>query len=275
MEQNNFNMRRSRVLQKLRTGKIASCFKVNIADSRVVEIASMMGFDCIWTDMEHVPNDWGIIEKQILAAKAWDVDLMVRVSRGSYSDHVKPLEMDATGIMVPHIMSYEDAKKVVMMTRFHPIGRRPIDGGCSDGAYCNLDLVEYAKQANDQRFVMVQIEDPEPLDELDEIASLEGIDVLFFGPGDFSHGIGKLGQWDHPEIKRARKKIAETALAHGKFAGTVGGIGNLEELIDIGYTFINVGADVVGLSQYCRDIANAFARITSTSIITKKDNSIY
>lgn len=253
------DMRPSRVLDKLRRGEVVSSFKVNFADSRVVEIAALAGFDCVWTCMEHVPNDYSVIEKQVLAAKAYGVDLMVRVSRGGYSDYVRPLEMDATGIMVPHIMSLEDAKKVVYMTRFHPIGRRPADGGNADGSFCNINFIDYIKQANEKRFLVVQIEDPEPLEELDEIAALDGIDMLFFGPGDFSQGIGVPGKFDDPRLIEARELVAKAALKHGKFAGTVGSLANMEELVKLGYKFINVGADVISLSQYCFDIASKFS----------------
>jgi 4-hydroxy-2-oxoheptanedioate aldolase len=248
------NMRSSRVLQKLRAGEVVNCFKINLADSRAVEIASMSGFDCIWTCMEHVPNDWSTIEKQILAAKVFNTDVMVRVARGGYSDYIRPLEMDASGIMVPHIMNLEDAKNVIRMTRFHPIGRRPVDGGNADGAYCNIDFNDYLKQANEERFLCVQIEDPEPLDDLEAIASLEGIDIIFFGPGDFSQGIGAPGQWNHPKLLETRQRVAEICRAKGKFAGTVGSPANMNELVEMGYRFINLGADVVGLGQYCKDI---------------------
>ena len=253
-------MRPSRTLAKLRSGGIASCFKLNLADARAVEIAALAGFDCLWTDMEHVPNDLSVIEKGIWAAKAHDADVLVRVPRGSYSDYIRPLEMDAAGVMVPHVMSLADAQSVVRMTRFHPLGRRPVDGGNADGAYCDIEFVEYLKQANEQRFVIVQIEDPEPMAVLDEIAALPGIDMLFFGPGDFSHGIGAPGQWDHPQLLDARRRVAEVALAHGKFAGTVASPGNLDELIALGYRFISMGADVVGLSQYCKSVMAEFTK---------------
>ncbi|MFH1902638.1 MAG: aldolase/citrate lyase family protein [Candidatus Omnitrophota bacterium] len=193
-------MRPSRVLQKLRSGQVVGCFKTNLSCARAAEIAGMAGFDCLWTDMEHTANDWPVVEKQILAAKVYNMDVMVRVTRGSYSDYIRPLELDAAGIMVPHVMSLEDARNVVRMTRFHPVGRRPIDGGNADGAYTNIDLVEYTGQANANRFLAIQIEDPEPLDDLEKIAKLPGIDIIFFGPGDFSHGIGVLGDWDNAKI---------------------------------------------------------------------------
>ncbi len=255
---NTLEMRPSRVLAKLRAGGIASCFKSNLADARAVEIEAMAGFDCIWLCMEHVPNDLSVIEKCIWAAKSRDVDVLVRVSRGSYSDYVRPLEMDAAGIMVPHVMSLTDARTVARMTRFHPVGRRPVDGGNADGAYCNIPFVDYIRQANEQRFIVVQIEDPEPLDELDAIAAVPGIDMLFFGPGDFSHGIGAPAQMKHPRVVKACRLVAEAALRHGKFAGTVSGAGELEDLLSMGYRFISLGGDVVGLSKHCRSLMDDF-----------------
>ncbi len=255
-------MRPSRVLKKLREGKVASCTKINLSDPRVMEIAAMCGFDCLWLDMEHVPTDWQTVENQIRSAKIYDVDVMVRVSRGSYSDYIQPLEADAAGIMVPHIMSLEDAKRVVWQTRFHPVGRRAVDGGNADGSYCMIPFEEYIETANRERFVIIQIEDPEPLDDLEELAKLEGIDMLFYGPADFSHGIGAPGQWDHPLIAETRKRIADVCKANGKFAGTVGSPGNLQELIDMGFQFVSIGADVLGLGDYFKKMVGAFEKLS-------------
>ena len=252
-------MRKSNVLRKLRAGEVVTSFKLNFADGRAAELAAMCGFDCLWLGMEHSPNDWSVIEAQIWAAKAHDVDTVVRVSRGGYSEYIKPLELDATGIMVPHLMSLEDAVNVVRITRFHPVGRRPVDGGNADGAFCMIDFKEYIAEANKERFVIVQIEDPEPLEELDEIASVEGIDMLFFGPGDFSHSCGIPGEWNHPKVINARIQVAETAIKHGKFAGTVGSLDSFDELVEEGYRFINLGADVVALTEYCKNICESVA----------------
>jgi len=249
----------------MRAGGVAICMKLNLADPRVAEIAGLCGFDCIWTDMEHVPNTLHDVENIVRAAKMLDVDTLVRVPRGSYSDLIHPLEMDAAGIMVPHVMSAEDARKVAWHSRFHPVGRRPMDGGNSDGAYCMIPIEEYIKQANEQRFVIVQIEDPEPLDELEEIAQVEGIDMLLFGAGDFSQGIGAPGQFDHPRIKETRKRVAEVARKHGKFAGALGSAENFKELVDMGYQFISIGADVVGLWQYFRELMSSVAGLSMAS----------
>lgn len=265
-------MRDSRVLKKLRSGEAASCLKANLGDAQATEIAAMAGFDCLWIDREHLAQDWSVLNSQVWAAKAHDVDVMVRVPRGSYSGYIKPLEMDATGILVPHIMSVEDARQVVKWTRFHPVGLRPIDGGSADGAYTRMDFGEYLQRSNEQRFVVLQIEDPEALKELGGIAALEGYDMLFFGPGDFSQGIGAPGDWKNPKLIEARKLVAKAANDHGKFAATSGSIDSLEEFIDMGYQFVNIGADIVGLGNYCDNLINRFNQ-TKTKNRERQDST--
>ena len=246
------------MLKKLREGQIANCLKVNLADGQAAELAAQSGFDCLWIDQEHLAQDWSVVASRIWAAKAHNTDVMVRVPRGSYSDYVKPLELDASGILVPHIMGLEDARKVIEMTRFYPVGRRAIDGGSADGNYTNLDFSEYLRQSNAQKFIVLQIEDPEPLNDLEAIAALEGFDMLFFGPGDFSQAIGAPGEWNHPRLIETRKRVAEVANQYGKFAATSGSIEKLDEFIALGYQFVNIGADVVGLSNYCKTLISRF-----------------
>jgi 4-hydroxy-2-oxoheptanedioate aldolase len=245
-------MRRSQVLARLRAGLPVHAFKLNLADARAAALVAQSGVDCIWLDLEHTPNDLAITEQCIWAAKSQDVDVMVRVARGSYSDYIRPLELDAAGIMVPHLMSAVEAREVVRMTRFHPLGRRPVDSGNDDGAYCGIDYLDYLRKANEERFLVVQIEDPEPLDELDAIAAIPGIDMLFFGPRDFAHGIGAPDQPGHPRLLEARRRVAVAARAHGKFAGTTTGGNDLSALRELGYQFLVYGVDVIGLAEYCR-----------------------
>jgi len=251
-------LRKSRVLKKLKAGEIVSSIKLNFSDGRVAELAALCGADCLWLDLEHVANDWSVIEKQIWAAKAYDVDVVVRVARGSYSDYVKPFELDATGIMVPHVTGFTDACKVVQIAKFHPLGKRPFDGGNADGPYGLNSPADYTRQANAERFIIAQIEDPKVMPDLEAMAMTEGIDILLFGPGDFSHQLGVPGQWNHPEVVAARKKVADVACRYGKFAGTIVTDGNLSELIDLGYQFINIGADVLGMGSYFQERIQEF-----------------
>jgi 4-hydroxy-2-oxoheptanedioate aldolase len=249
------------MLAKMRAGGMACSVKLNMCDPRIVEMAGLCGLDSVWLDTEHVPNTVEQIENMVRAAKLHDVDTIVRVPRGSYSDLIKPLELDATAIMVPHVMSAEDARQVAWNTKFHPVGRRPLDGGNADGAFCMMPEDEYIRQANAERFVIAQIEDPEPIGELDAIAEVPGIDMLLFGPGDFAHGIGAVGKNPPPpEIDQARVQVAETARRHGKFAGTVGVFEDLPRLRDLGYQYVNCGGDVKALTSFFKQAAAEFAK---------------
>lgn len=251
-------MRSSRVLRKLRSGEVVRCVRLNTLDPRVAEIAAMSGYDVLWYCREHVPSDWSELENCVRAAKIYDVDVMVRVEKGSYSDYIRPLELDASGIMVPHVTSAAEAREIVRMTRFHPRGLRPLDGGNQDAAYASVPIPEYVAQANRERFIAVQIEDVEAIKVLEEIATVEGIDILFFGPGDYSQSIGYPGQIDHHEVSDACAKVAQSAVDHGKWAATPSAPDGIRNKIDLGYRFLSVGADVVGLQQYFAGNVKAF-----------------
>ena len=79
------------------------------------------------------------------------------------------------------------------MTRFHPLGRRAVDGGNPDGRYCQIPVDEYMAHSNSERLLIFQIESPEALENVEAIAAVPGYEMLLFGPGDFSHLIGKPG----------------------------------------------------------------------------------
>src|SRR4051812_35962959 len=202
------NTRSSRVLSLLKEGKLPLVMKLNLSDPRVIEITGLSGVDAVWLCTEHVPNDWLGLEGQIRAARIHNVDTLVRVARGSYSDYIRPFEADATGIIVPHVADAREARQIVEWVRFHPIGKRALDGGNTDGQFCLVPLEEYIRHANAERMVILQIESPEALENVEEIAAVPGFDGILFGPGDFSHRIGKAGQMDAPEVVSARRRVA-------------------------------------------------------------------
>ena len=260
------HVRHSRILKKVRASQFATCVKLNLADARVVELACLSGTDAVWLCNEHVPNDWLNVENMIRAARVHDVDCIVRVSKGSYSDYVKPFEAGATGIMVPHVATADEARRIVEMTRFQPLGRRPIDGGNIDGLFCQIPTTEYIAQCNAEQFVILQIESPEALANVEQIAAVPGFNALLFGAGDFSHLIGKPGQVGCAETTAARKRVAAAARANGKFAMTPGLIAPWEEQAAEGCNVFNLGADVIGLGEYFRGKISEFSKLPLTQV---------
>ncbi len=253
-----FRLRPSRVLRTIREGGVARVLKLNTADAKVAEIFAAAQPDAIWVCMEHTSATWEQIENQIRAAKLYDVDTLLRVSRGSYSDYIRGYEMDAAGLIVPHVMNAEDARRVRDITKFAPIGKRAVDGGNNDAQFTRVGFLDYLESANRERFACYQIEDPEALEHLEAIAEMDGVDCLFFGPGDYSVATGIPGQIQHPDVKAVRKRIAEVARKHGKIAATVVSRDLIGEYVDMGYNLLSVGADVIALATYADESMAAF-----------------
>ena len=255
--------RKSRIKRTTDAGKVATILKCNTVDTKVAEIFALAQPDAIWLCMEHGPLDYNQAENQINAAKIYDVDSLLRVNRGGYSNYIRGFEVDCTGLIIPQIESLADAKQIEEFTKFPPIGKRGLDGGNNDGKYTKLNMHDYIEQANQERLVIYQVETPEVMKDIEAIAEMQGVDALFFGPGDYSLTLGVPGQMNHPDVVSARKKVAEVARKNNKIAATPGGPGVAKNYIDMGYNLLNIGADVVALSDYAEKLVNEFDKINS------------
>lgn len=238
----------SRILRQLKNGTNASCIKINLSDPRIIEICGISGVDAVWFCGEHVANDWLNLENQIRAAALYDMDALVRVPKGSYSDYIKPLEAGARGIIVPNVKTPEEAKEIITMTRFRPTGNRALDGGNRDGHFARISTEDYIARSNRNQLLVFQIESPEGLENVEAIAALEGFDFLFFGPGDYAHQIGLPGQIHDPRVKEARERVIDVATQYGKMVISTGV--SPEDFPDGPHQVFIVGADVVGLGNY-------------------------
>jgi 4-hydroxy-2-oxoheptanedioate aldolase len=258
-------LRPSRILREIRAGQNSTVIKLNMGDPRIVELAGLAGASAVWLCNEHVPNSWLNLEHQVRAAKLHDMDTIVRVNKGGYSEYVKPFECDATGIMVPHVTSADEARNVVDMVRCRPLGSKALDAGNMDGLFCQVPLADYAQHCNTEKFVILQIESPEALEVVEEIAAVPGFDMLLFGAGDFSHRIGKLGQATHPEVVAARKRVAAAALKYGKYPAVASLYGQKEEVIAEGTRVFTLGADVLELGNAFKKLVGDFGGSAAAS----------
>jgi 4-hydroxy-2-oxoheptanedioate aldolase len=251
-------MYESVVLKKLRNDEPVWCAKTNLTDPNMVEIMGYMGVHCLWICMEHGAIDFESVHNQVRTCKMTGMDSMIRVAKGSYSDFIRPFEMDATGIMVPHCMSGEEAAEIVKQTRFQPIGRRALDSGNSDGPFCMRAMPEYTRFANEQRFVVAQIEDKESVECMEDIVRTENIDLFFLGPGDLSHSYGVPGEIDDPRVTGAIEKLAELCRKYDRQWGLPCGPDKAREMIDKGARFLAYGSDVTIVTAAFRNIREAY-----------------
>ncbi|MFA5089371.1 MAG: aldolase/citrate lyase family protein [Candidatus Omnitrophota bacterium] len=246
-------MHKSRVKEKIRGKEPIFCAKTNLTDPSAVEIFGYLGFDCVWIDMEHGPTDYEKVRNQVRAAKMTGMDSMIRVPRGSYSDYIRPLEMDATGLMVPHVMTPEEAAQAVKWSFFSPKGLRPIDSGNSDGPFCMRPIADYVRYCNEEKFLVVQIEDREAVECADRITDVKGIDIFFIGTLDLSHSYGKPGDFNHPEFASGQKKIIDILKKKGKAWGMPCGLEEIPQYYSQGCLFFPVGSDTSTLASAFRE----------------------
>ncbi len=239
-------MRPSRIKAKLRRGESVLLTQLHLRSPEVFELTSLMGFDGIWIDLEHHHTSVETAEALIRASRVGVSDVVARVARGELMRLGRLLEAGAAGIMYARCGSADEAREVVAAAKFAPLGRRGFDGGGADMPYCSMPMDEYVRRANDETFIIVQIEDAGALADVDAIAAVEGVDVLFFGPADFSVLAGTPGRFDGPVIDDALRRIASAA----REAGIVWGmpafsVDHARRLLDLGARFLTHGADIV------------------------------
>lgn len=255
-------MRASKVKAKLRRGEPVLITALALSDPSLFELTSLMGFDGIWLDLEHHPISVERAADLIRAARIGSSDVMARPARGELMRMDRLLEAGAQGIMYPRCANAEEAREVVCWSKFAPLGRRGLDSGNADNPYCMTPLDLYVRQANEETFVVVQIEDPEALDHLDAIAEVEGVDVLFFGPADFSLLSGIPGQFEHPILWEAIQRIAQAAERAGKAWGMpTFSTEHTKRLLDLGARFLAHGADILLVKQGLESIQERFGSL--------------
>lgn len=228
----------------------ACCTMVKFADPRVSEIAANTGFDCLWIDLEHHSWSMETAENMIRAARLIGCDVMARPARGELMRMGRLLEAGANGILYPRVETVEQAKECVRWAKFAPLGERGFDGGNPDMPYCSMDMATYIKKANQETFILAQIESPAALEHASAIANVEGIDGLFFGPGDFSVLAGIPGQFNSNIVQDAIIRVADAAKRAGKQFGTLAfGKEYASRMLDLGASFITMEADIVMLNN--------------------------
>ena len=190
------------------------------------------------------------LANMILAVRSAGMDSMVRIERDNYPSALKPLEMGAKGIMVSHVSTAEQAKEIVKAMRFYPIGRRGVDGVNADSGWMSIEFKDYLKFSNRETFIALQIEDTEAIDNIEEIASIPGYDILFVGPSDLSVSMGIPGDIENKKIWSVIEKVGKMADKYNKFVGTVSISPEwAKKLLDRGFLFLTAGADIIFLRE--------------------------
>lgn len=230
---------------------------LNLASPNATEIAGAAGFDWCLIDGEHAPYDVSAIQAQLRALAPFDVEPVVRVPVGEDWVIKQVLDLGAGSLMVPMVDDADQARALVHAVRFAPRGVRGMGSSVVRASGYGRDS-GYVHAANDAICLIVQAETRAALENLDEIAAVEGVDGVFIGPADLSADMGFPGRKDAPEVVRAIHDAARRIRAAGKGAGIIHGeSADYPALAAAGFNFLGLGSDVAFLRT---GLDNALAR---------------
>ncbi|SEB61802.1 HpcH/HpaI aldolase family protein [Nitratireductor aquibiodomus] len=232
--------------QRLMAGETIAATWINTGSPEACDIVVNAGWDVVVIDCEHgaAPLEDGLSLIRVVQAAGGQA--VLRVPDSSDTTLKRALDRGAQSIIVPMVNSVAQAKAIARSCLYPPRGARgyaaPIVRGSLYGR-----KADYAQKAHEDLLVMVQCEHVDAVAHLKDIAAVDGIDMAFVGPNDLSGSIGLLEQLEHPELKKLKQQIEQTAREANLRLGTITGGGrSYAELREAGYRFI-VGPSDVGL----------------------------
>ena len=210
-------MRQSKTLARLKNNEPVRMCALGHFIPGFVKHAAHHGFDCIWLDLEH--RNWPTRDVQAMLAFShlFDIDIMLRPPTLEKTALYRYLEDGAAGLMIPHVSTAEKAMMLVDSVKFPPIGNRGLDSAGLDADFMVNGPDGYLAEVNQQTFLVVQIETPEAVANVDAIAAVRGVDGLFVGPGDL--GLRLKYDTSSLTVNSAVEQVAAACEKHGKAWG--------------------------------------------------------
>lgn len=204
---------------KLKADKTAIGVRMDFTSSAIVESMTGLGFDFVYFDLEHGPSSVESCQDMFRAAEVAGLTPLVRVSSYDPGYVDRFLDSGAIGIIFPHCNTKQDAEAAVRAVKYPPQGERGAGG--RPLTLSGMPIADYIREANRETLVVTMIEEMEALENLPEILTVEGLDVLWIGRVDLSVSSGIPGKLDDPKIQDAVNRI----ITEGRAAGKVVGVG--------------------------------------------------
>jgi 2-dehydro-3-deoxyglucarate aldolase/4-hydroxy-2-oxoheptanedioate aldolase len=188
----------------------------------LLQILGMQGgFAGVWFDHEHVGFSMPDLEVAAMAARGVGLDSFTRIAPTDYALVTKVIEAGTGGVMAAQIFSAEQAEQFVRWAKFAPRGSRGLNVGGYDGRFATVPPAKFCEQSNRDTFVAIQIETRESVECCEQIAAIDGVDLLFIGPSDLSQALGVTGEFFHEKCLSAIDRVAAACRDNGKPWGAV------------------------------------------------------
>ena len=229
-----------------------------LADATAAELMANTDFDWLVIDGEHGPNDINSITRQLQALAAYRVKPVVRVKDHNVANIKQILDIGAQTLLIPMVGSSRQAAQLVKAIQYAPKGVRGLGGGLTRATRWGA-ITDYIHKAEDEICLVLQIESPEGLAELEAITLTEGVDAIFIGPADLAASLGYLGQPSHPEVCRVVEQAIEKVHALGKPVGVFCGDPlQAQRYRKLGASFFLIGADTMLLRTAADHLVGRF-----------------
>ncbi len=220
----------SHLKQRLQNGEqVLGTMITTFASPDIARIIQAAGFDYCIIDCEHGAFTTREVANIIAVARGIALPALVRIPEMRREHALKFMEMGASGLLLPNTEDTQQAQMLVDCTKYAPLGHRGVSLSRPHTGFLPVDGPQYMAQSNAETILMCQIESRRGVENIDAIAAVEGIDVLFIGPNDMTQDYGILNQFTHPDILAAFEKVIESAKQHGKYSGVH--FGPLEPLL--------------------------------------------
>jgi len=242
--------------ERLQAGELA--LGIGLRQARTVDIGKAMkacGFDWLFIDMEHNAMDIDVACQISVAAQDAGITPIVRVPGFQHFHATRALDGGAMGIVVPHVDDAETARKMVDNCRYPPIGHRSVTGTLPQIDFQSMPVAEATKLLNETTLLVIMLETPKAIDNVEQIAAVPGVDVLLIGTNDLCMEMGIPGQVDDPRIAEIYQRVIAACRANGLYAG-LGGVyepGLMQRYIALGMQFVLVGSDLSLLMAASRE----------------------
>ena len=228
---------------------------LKLTDPAAVEIIGFAGFDFIIIDAEHGPISIQNAQNMIRAAETANITPIIRVANNDEALILRALDIGAQGIEIPQINSKSQAIKAVKSVKYSPQGERGVCRYVRAANYSSMDKFEYFKSANNETMIIAHIEGVEGINNLDEILSVPGIDVIFIGPYDLSQSLGIPGEVSNPLVTEKMKEVVlkckENKVSVGTFADDVK---TAKFWVSLGVQYMSFSVDVGILYEASKQI---------------------
>ena len=231
---------------------------LGLANAICAEICAGAGFDWLMIDAEHAPNDIQSILAQLQAIAPYPVHPVVRPVAGDVQLIKRLLDLGVQTLLIPMVETADQARHLVAAMRYPPVGIRGVGTTLARASQWNR-IPNYLHEANDQMCLLVQVETPQGLHNLDAIAAVEGVDGVFIGPADLSAALGHLGDIGHPDVQMAIDNAIRRICVGCDAAGTLtNDEAKARHYLSIGCKFLAVGLDGNLLMKATQDLAGKF-----------------